>query len=56
MFEVLDVCVRDRFFGKIVAHVAMAKKKKLVPHEEVYRLMITFFICKDNPFRISQIF
>ena len=53
MFEVLDVCVRDRFFGKIVVHAAMARKNNLVPYEEVYRLMITFFICKDNPFRIS---
>ena len=56
MFGVVHVCVRDGFFGKIVGHAAMARKNNLVPYEEVCTLMITFYIYKDNLFRISQIF
>ena len=56
MFGIVHVCARDGFSGKIVGHASMTRKNNLVPYEEVYRLMITFFIYKDNVFRISQIF
>ena len=49
-------CGRDGFFDKIVGHVIMTRKNNLVLYEEVYTLMITFFIDKDNVFRISQLF
>ena len=47
----VHVFARDNFYGKIVGNATMARK-----NVEVYRFMITFFICKDNVFRISQIF
>ena len=56
MFGVVHVCARDGFSGKIVGHATMARKNNLVTYEKVYRLMITFFIYKDNLFRISKIF
>ena len=56
MFGVVHVCARDRFLGKIVEHATMARKKNLVIYEEIYRLMITFSIFKNDVFQISQIF
>ena len=46
MFGVVHVCARDGFSYKIVGHATMARKNNLVLYEEVYRLMITFFIYK----------
>ena len=56
MLGVLHVCARDGFSGKIVGHATVARKNHLVIYEEIYRLMITFFIYKDDVFQISQIF
>ena len=56
MLGVIHVCVQDEFSSKIVGHATMARKKKHLICEEVYRLMITFFSYKDNTFQISQIF
>ena len=56
MFGVVHVCALDGFFNKMVRHAIMARENNLVIYEDVYRLMITFFIYKDNVFRISQIF
>ena len=55
MFRVVHVCARDGFSGKIVGHATMATKN-LIIYEEVYRLIITFYIYKADVFRISQIF
>ena len=49
-------CALDGFSGKIVGYAAMARKKTLLIYEKVFRLMITFFIYKDNIFWISQTF
>ena len=56
MYGVVHVCALDGFSGKIVGHATMARKKNLLICEKVFRLMITFFIYKDNVFWISQIF
>ena len=56
IFRVFHVCAQNRFSGKIVGYAKIARKNNLVIYEEVYRLIITFFIYKDNAFRISQIF
>ena len=56
MFGVVPVCALNGFCGKIVRHAIMARENNLLIYEELYRLMITFFIYKDNVFRISQIF
>ena len=56
MFGVVHVCARDGFSGKIVGHATMARKNNLVIYEEIYRLMITFSIYKNDVFCISQIF
>ena len=56
MSGVVHVCTHDGFSGKVVGHATMARKNNLVIYEEEYKLMITFFIFKDNLFRISQIF
>ena len=44
MFGVVHVFARDGIFGNIVAHATMTRKTKLVLHEEIYKLMIIFFI------------
>ena len=56
MFGVAHVCALDGFSGKIVGHNTMARKNNLLIYEEVFMLMITFFIYKDNVFWIFQIF
>ena len=56
MFGVVHVCARDGFSGKLVGHATMARKNNLVIYEEMYRLMITFSIYRNDVFRISQIF
>ena len=56
IFRVVRVCARNGISGKIVGHAKIARKNNLVIYEEVYRLITTFFIYKDNAFRISQIF
>ena len=55
MFKVIHVCSRDGFSGKIVRHATLARKNNLVLYDEVYRLIITFFIYKDDVFQISEI-
>ena len=37
-------------------NATMARKNNLVLYKEVYRLMIKFFIYKDDVFQISEIF
>ena len=56
MIGVVHVFARDGFSCNIVGHAIMARKINLVLYEETYRLMIIFFIYKDNLFRVSQIF
>ena len=56
MFGVVHVFAQDGFSGNVVGHATMPRKINLVLYEEMYRLMIIFFIDKDNVFRISQIF
>ena len=56
IFRVARVCARNGFSGKIVGHAKIARKNNLVIYEEVCRLITTFFIYKDNAFRISQSF
>ena len=56
MFGVTYVCSRDGLLNNIVGHSKMAGKNNLVKYEETYRLMITFFIHKNDVFYISQIF
>ena len=46
MFGVAHVCALDGFSGKIVGHATTARKNKLLIYEEVFSLMITFFIHK----------
>ena len=48
------MCGRNGFSGKIVGYAKIARKNNLVIYEEVHRLIITFFVYKDNAFRISQ--
>ena len=55
MLGVVLVSALDGFSGKIVGHVTMARQNNLVIYE-VSRLMITFLICKNDLFHISQIF
>ena len=56
MFGVIHVCARDEYSGKIIGHATIARKNNLVMYEEIYRLIITFSIHKNDVFRISQIF
>ena len=56
MLGVVHMCTRDGFSDKIVGHATMDRKNNLVIYEEIHRLMITFFIYKDNLFWVSQIF
>ena len=56
LVRVVHVCARDRFPVQIVGNATMATRNNTEIYEEVYRFMITFFIYKDNVFRISQIF
>ena len=56
IFRVAHVCAQNGFSDKIVEHAKIVRKNNLVIYEEVYRLIMTFFIYKDNAFRISQIF
>ena len=56
MFGVVHVCARDGFSGKIVGHATMARKNNVLIYAEIYRIMTTFFIYKNDVFRISQIF
>ena len=56
IFRVVRVCARNEFSAKIVGHAKISRKSNLVIYEEVYRLITTFFLYKDNAFRISQIF
>ena len=48
MFGVVHVCALDGFSSKLVGHGIIVRKINLVINEEAYRLMITFFIYKDN--------
>ena len=56
IFRVVLVCAPNAVFGKTVGHAKIARKNNLVIYEEVYVLIITLFINKDNAFHISQIF
>ena len=56
IFRVVLVCAPNAFSGKTVGHAKIARKKNLVIYEEVYMLIVTLFIYKDNAFQISQIF
>ena len=56
MFGVAHVCALDGFSGKIVGHATTARKNKLLIYEEVFRLMITFFIHKDDVFGFLKYF
>ena len=56
IFRVVHVCARNGVSSKIVGHAKISRKNNLVISKQVYRLIITFFIYKDNTLRISQIF
>ena len=56
MFGVAHVCALDGFSSKIVGHATMARKNKLLIYEEVFRLMITFFIHKYDVFGLLKYF
>ena len=53
MFGVVHVCARDRFSGKIVGHATVTRMSNFLIYEEIYSLMITFSIYKNDAFRIK---